>query len=247
MDLKIIVFSDGKYGDRTAEVVKKKFPRTKIIYLEKRNPSEFIDEYDLSDEIFESIDSADLLILYILHPDIVAELCDQGKPTIIPIEFGEGFLTQVRESNPKVVVPVAMCNYIPESGIKEIDHYFKQYGIPEFKIKLEKISDITYIIRDVKLITESPCGATKEALSQIIDKPLVPETLSAYALNVRHECREPVSLLLSRDNMAESSSLLHIQKLIDALEAEAPDLFLPDTIMGEYAKKRRKLYLCSGK
>ena len=105
MDLKIIVFSDGKYGDRTAEVVRKKFPRTEIIYLEKRNSSEFIDEYDLIDDILKTIAGADLLILYILHPDIVAELCDQGKLTIISIEFGEGFLTQVLETNPKVVVP----------------------------------------------------------------------------------------------------------------------------------------------
>ena len=80
--LKILIFSDGKYGDRAIEVVKKKYPKTELILLEEQDPTLFLDEFSLSDEVETAIKNADLLILYLRHPDVVAEICDQKKPTI---------------------------------------------------------------------------------------------------------------------------------------------------------------------
>ncbi|MHA1472073.1 MAG: hypothetical protein ACTSQW_03120, partial [Promethearchaeota archaeon] len=56
--------------------------------------------------------------------------------------------------------------------------------------------------------------------------------------------REPVSLLLSHRDMADSSALLQMISLLDALEKAAPTYFLPGTPMGIYASKRREEYQC---
>jgi len=51
----------------------------------------------LSEEVERDIVSADLLIIYVRHPDVVAEICYRKKPTILAVDFGEGFLRQQKE------------------------------------------------------------------------------------------------------------------------------------------------------
>ncbi len=192
IDFKILILSDGKYGDRAASVIKKKFNDTKIITLKERNPAEFIDDVDLGEEVEKDIDHADLLIIYIRHPDVVAEICYRKKPTILAVDFGEGFLRQQKEDNPTIIMPTSMCSITSKTGISEIDEYFKYFGYPLFEVKLQNINGEIPIIKEVKTIVESPCGATNVSLEHIRGKPLTPETLTAFGLNVRYECREPV-------------------------------------------------------
>ncbi|GAH35476.1 unnamed protein product, partial [marine sediment metagenome] len=63
---------------------------------------------------------------------------------------------------------------------------------------------------------------------------MTPETITSFGLNVRYECREPVSILLSHRDMADSSALLQMISLLDALEKVAPKQFLPGSPMGIY-------------
>lgn len=245
--IEILILSDGKYGDRAAKVIQKKFPSTTMVTLDERDPQEFIDEVLLEERVEIAINRADLIIIYIRHPDVVQEICDRNKPSILAIDFGEGFLRQVKEINSKVVMPTAMCSFFPDTGIKEIDNYFKQYGFPQFEVELVNSSKNIPKIKDIKLSVESPCGASNIGIDKIRGKLLTPETITLFGLNIRYECREPVSILLSHKDMADSSALLHVLNLLDAIERTAPKLFLKGTPLGDYAAKRREEYRCPTK
>ncbi|KKM63154.1 hypothetical protein LCGC14_1514360 [marine sediment metagenome] len=199
---------------------------------------------DLGEEVEKEIADADLLIIYIRHPDIVSEICYHNKSTILAVDFGEGFLRQQKEVNPTIFMPASMCSIPSKTGINEIDKYFKNFGYPLFDVKLENTNGKVPIIKEVKTIVESPCGATNVSLEHIQNKSLTPETITAFGLNVRYECREPVSILLSHRDMADSSALLQMLSLLDALEKVAPNHFLPGTPMGIYTAKRKEEYQC---
>jgi hypothetical protein len=198
----------------------------------------------LGEEVERNIVNADLLIIYIRHPDVVSEICYRKKPTILAVDFGVGFLRQQKEVNPTVIMPTSMCSIPFNTGINEIDEYFRNFGYPLFEVKLENINGEVPIITEVKTIVESPYGATNLSLEHIRSKSLTPETITAFGLNVRYECREPVSILLSHRDMADSSALLQMLSLLDALEKVAPKYFLPGTPMGIYTAKRREEYQC---
>ncbi|MHA1487843.1 MAG: DUF166 family protein, partial [Promethearchaeota archaeon] len=100
--------------------MKKKFNDTKIITIQERNPAEFIDDVDLGEEVESEIVQADLLIIYVRHPDVVAEICYRKKPTILAVDFGEGFLRQQKEDNPTIIMPPSMCSIPSQTGISEI-------------------------------------------------------------------------------------------------------------------------------
>ena len=198
----------------------------------------------MGEEVEKNIVHADLLIIYVRHPDVVAEICYRKKPTILAVDFGEGFLRQQKEDNPNILIPTSMSSIPSNSGNNEIDEYFRHFGYPLFEVKLENIDGEIPIIIDVKTIVESPCGATNVSLEHVRGKPLTPETITAFGLNVRYECREPVSMLLSHRDMADSSALLQMISLLDALEKAAPKHFLSGTPMGIYTSKRREEYQC---
>lgn len=242
--MNILVISDGKYGDRAADVISKKFPTTEFILIQERNVHMLIDHPTLSKELIEKIKWADLLIIYVRHPDVVMKILEYKNPAVIAVDFGKGFLKQARTVNPQVVMPEAMCNVQPNTGIREIDEYFSKYGFPTYEVELEYSEGEIPIIKNVNLQVESPCGASVEALNNLIGKKLIPDTITNYGVNIRHECREPISIMLTHKDIADSSASLHIVNLLNALEDSAPELFGPETDLGKYAKERRKEYKC---
>ena len=78
--MKILVLSDGKYGDRAYEVIKNAYPDTKFLVIDEVNPNEFLDEVDLPQDVLNAISESDLIISYVRHPDIVTEICYYDKP-----------------------------------------------------------------------------------------------------------------------------------------------------------------------
>ena len=240
--MKIVILSDGKYGDRAAIVVKKKFPSTILKVLEERDPTMFLDEVMLEEDVEIAIKNADLLILYVRHPDVVAEICERQKPTILSIHLGQGFLRQVLQSNPMIIMPKSMCNATPDTGIEEIDEYLRTFGTPIYDLTVEYLDDHVPIAKNVRLLVESPCGASNASIDFINEKKITPETLNLFALNIRQECREPVSILLTHEDMSESSASLHLLKLLNAIQKADPSLFSPETELGKYVEQRRKEY-----
>lgn len=234
--MKVLILSDGKYGDRAIKVVQKKFPDAEFLLIREENPMVFIDEVFLENEIESAIDIADLLILYIRHPDVVAEICMRQKPTILPVHFGEGFLNQVKALNPKVIQPISMCNALPNTGISELDEFFNKFGSPKYKIKLEYSKKNQPIIKEINLQKESPCGSSYNTLEHIRGKSITPNTLNNFALCVRQECREPMSTVFKRD-FSETAGKTHLLKLINAIKNEEPSLLRNDTLLREYISK----------
>ncbi len=238
--MKILIFSDGKYGDRAIKVIQKKFPSAEFILLEEQDPTMFLDEVFLKPEVENAIEKADLMILYIRHPDVVAEICSRQKPIILPIHFGDGFFRQVKSENPKVIQPISMCNALPNTGIEEIDEFFKKFGSPVYNIILKYSDNDVPIIREVSLSVESPCGASNNTLEQIRGKKITPETLNNFAINIRQECREPMSIIFKRE-FSESSAATHLLNLINAIEKANPTLISLNTPIGDYATKIRRV------
>jgi len=197
--MKILIISDGKYGDRAIKIVQKKFPDAEFLIIREENPMVFMDEVSLENELETAIEHANLLILYIRHPDVVAEICMRQKPTILPVHFGEGYLNQIKALNPKVIQPISMCNALPNTGISELDEFFNKFGSPKYKIKLEYSKENQPIIKEVNLKKESPCGSSYNTLEHIRGKLITPDTLNNFALSVRQECREPMSIVFKRD------------------------------------------------
>ena len=236
--MKVLIITDGKYGDRAIKVVQKKFPTAEILTIKEENPVMFLDEVHLDKESENTIDCADLLILYVRHPDVVFEISIRQKPTIIPIHFGEGFLNQIVATNPKVVQPISMCNALPKTGISEIDYFFEKFGSPIYKIKIEYSESNQPIIKEANLVLESPCGATYNTLEQIQGKMITPDVLNNFALSVRQECREPMSVVFKRE-FSETAGSTHLLKLLDAIEEEEPSIFEDNIALRDYVSKIR--------
>ncbi len=229
--MKIVIISDGKYGDRAVVLIKECFPETELIELPEYDPSEIIDEVEFSIEAEEAINSADLLINYHRHPDISYELASYGKPMIQAIYNGEGFINQLqKEFGLQVIMPSSMCaleadDYkdLEQNPSREVFYRFNQaFGNPSYRIEMQGDSDI---IKNVELVRQSPCGSTRESLSFLRGKPVNEETLNAFAMNVRNECREPLSYVINRRGVAENATITHIIPLIEALKKVKPEYF----------------------
>lgn len=237
--MKILIISDGKYGDRAIKIVQKKFPDAEFLIIKEENPTMFLDEIFLDNEVEDAIEHADLLILYVRHPDVVSEICMRQKPTILPVHFGEGFFNQVKASNPKVVQPITMCNSLPNTGICELDNFFNKFGSPIYKIKLDYSKKNYPIIKEVSLSIESPCGASFNTLEHIRGKPITLETLNNFALCVRQECREPLTVVFKRE-FSETAGTTHLLNLLEAIEKEEPSLLVDDIVLRNYTSNMRK-------
>ncbi|MFW9825862.1 MAG: DUF166 family protein [Candidatus Thorarchaeota archaeon] len=237
--MKILIISDGKYGDRAKVIIKEKFPSTEFLIIREENPTMFLDEVVLEKEVEKAIKNADLLILYVRHPDVVAEICICQKPTILPIHFGKGFFDQIKAANCRIVQPLSMCNALPNTGIKEIDAFFKKFGSPVYNINIKSTEGNQLIITEVNLITESPCGSSRNTLKFLRNNPLTIEALNAFAMSIRQECREPMSVIFKRD-FSETAGPNHLIKLFDAFEEKEPFILKYNKSIKDYIGNIRK-------
>lgn len=240
--LKILIFSDGKYGDRAYIHIKKVFPDTEFIQLPEYDATEIIDEVEFPPDTLNAIESADLLINYHRHPDISFEIASFKKPLIQAIYSGEGFLQQLRnEFGPQILMPASMCALDlrefsdSKNQSTQVFYQFAQaFGSPSYEVELVPGSDI---LKEVKVIRQSPCGSTIESIAMLRGKAVTPENLNAFALNVRNECREPMTYMLNRRGVADSATSNHLIPLLEALRKVRPDFFQKGGILAGYEEK----------
>ncbi len=233
--MKILIISDGKYGDRAVVNIKDKFPNTELIILPEYDVNEIIDEVELDPETIEKINLADLLITYHRHPDISYEICSYEKPVIQAIYNGEGFLKQIRrELNADVIMPSSMCHLSADQENEIFNKFAKKFGMPVYEVKMRENSDF---IEEINLITQSPCGSTKESIKVLIGKEISEEALNQFALTVRQECREPVSYVLNRAGVAEAATVNHLIPLIKVLKKIRPALFEKGGKLDNFVKR----------
>jgi len=177
--LGIGIVTDGKYGNDAYENISKVFP-CEWIEVEELPTSMIFDDYELD------IPDCDMYIAYLRHPDQVFALAELGKPALLGISFGDGFMDQIQEINPKVIKFPTMCSVEQNTGIPEIDDYAKQFGRPIFESNYFEGKVI-----DSKVLRCSPCGSSAAGADFIKDKEITPEILQDFAIHVCYECRAP--------------------------------------------------------
>lgn len=205
--IKIGIISDGKYGERAFENIKKHFDTEWILIPEI--PSTVM----LDDHFFLDIPECELYVSYVRHPDIILELAGFQKPLILGITPGLGLLKQARNINPKVVGPRTMCSLEPNTGIPEIDIFAKHFGKPLFELNFDKDTKIL----EIKVLRSSPCGSSAAGANFMLNKKLSKKNFQDYALTVCHECRAP---RFGQTCDKEVSGIIHILSFINCINPE---------------------------
>lgn len=202
--LRIGVVTDGKYGERAFENIKKRFEAEWI--LVPNIPSTVM----LDEEIDLDIPECDLYLSYVRHPDIILELAALQKPLILGITPGLGLFQQARNLNPKVVSPRTMCSLEQNTGIPEIDTFAKYFGRPLFKLELDGDLKISRAI----IMRSSPCGSSSAGADFMLGKRLNKKNLQDFALTVCHECKAP---RVGHTCDKEISGIIHILSFIHSI------------------------------
>jgi len=163
--LKVVIVTDGPYGDRAFENIKKEFD-TEFIELEQPT-SMFMDEIDIPEDALSKIKEANILITYTQHPDLTLDIIDMVNKDvdyiIVAAWKGEGFKNQL-ERYENVTCPYIMCE-LEENGNPIFDEFTSKIGKPKVDITLE---DGKIAIIDV--VRSSPCGSTTFVVDYISEK-----------------------------------------------------------------------------
>lgn len=205
--VRVCIVSDGAFGDRAFEQCLARFP-TEFVLVEPLPPT-------VVDDVTIEVPEADLYLSYLRSPAQALALAEKGRPVILGVSFGPGFVRQAREINPAVVAPETMCSLEPTTGNDAIDTFALAFGRPQFAAT----------VRDGKLVRlevlrGSPCGSTAAASAELVGQYLSPETLRHFGLRICHHCRAP---RLGRTCDKETAGLIHVRELLRALPADTVD------------------------
>ena len=219
--MKVVILSDGPYGDRAYENIKKVF-ETDFIKIEAPADTFFDEEIELSPEQAEKIENANMIISYISHPDlsldIVYQFADKVDWIIIASWKGEWLKNQF-ESKKNVSCPYIMCE-LEKNGNPIYDEFVSKIGSPEIQLILENEK-----LKDVRVIRSSPCGSTsfvsKFIAEKYKDKELDMENLPIEAgLRIQHyPCRAAkMRLFTDEECKKEKASKYHKEAFENALK-----------------------------
>jgi len=206
--MKIGIVSDGKFGDRAFEIIRKRFPAEWITAPFPQ--SMVVDDLELA------LPECDLYLSYVRHPDVALAVIEKQKPVILGVSFGPGFLRQAKGINENIVAPATMCSLEDNTWVPEINEFTKVFGKPSFEVQVR--GDGT--IDSVRVIRGSPCGSTVEASAELPGTHMSEEQLRHYGLRICHFCRAP---RFGKTCDKELSGLLHVRELVRAITAAAPD------------------------
>lgn len=205
--MRVCIVSDGAFGDRAFEQCMARFP-TDFALVEPL-PAAVVDDVTIE------VPEADLYLSYLRSPALALALVEHGRPVILGVSFGPGFVRQARAINPAVVAPETMCSLEPTTGNEALDTFARAFGRPRFAAT----------VRDGKLVRlevlrGSPCGSTAAAAVELVGQYLSPATLRHFGLRICHHCRAP---RLGRTCDKETAGLIHVRELLRALPPEAVD------------------------
>ena len=153
--LKVVIVTDGPYGDRAFETINELFDTA---FIEMVKPEAmFIEEIEIPERDLKIIKSANILITYTTHPDVTLILVEKFHDKVdwmaIASWKGDGFKNQL-ESHGNVTCPYIMCE-LEENGNSSWDEFVSKIGKPKIVLEYDddKISGIT-------VLRSSPCGST---------------------------------------------------------------------------------------
>ncbi len=206
-NLKVGVITDGKYGERAFENIKKKFEAEWIVLPEI--PSNVM----LDDDINLEIPDCDIYISYARHPDIILELAELQKPLILGVLPGIGLLNQARNINDRVIHAPTMCSLESDTGIPEVDEFTTYFGRPRYEPEI----DVNRIFKEIKVKRSSLCGSSEAGADFLLNKKFNKENLQNFALSVCYECRAP---RFGHTCDKEVAGINHLVSLLNAISPE---------------------------
>jgi hypothetical protein len=212
--IKIAIVSDGPYGERAYATIKEEFD-TEFVVLEPPAGT-FVEEVEIPAEELDKITRADLVITYILHPDLTLDLVDlihgQVDWIIVGAWRGEGFKNQLlRYGN--VTCPENMCD-LTENGNPTYDQFVAKFGRPVVSISCQGDKVV-----DIQVERCSPCGSTQFVAEQL--KGERTDNLPIQAgLKIQHyPCRAPKMRLFTDDECKkEMAANFHKDAFQEALD-----------------------------
>lgn len=175
------IISDGKYGERAFQNIKKVFEASWILVPDIPSNVFIEDDFDLD------IPDCDIYVSYVRHPDIILQLAELQKPLILGVLPGLGLYFQARKTNPMVVHAPTMCSLENNTGIPDVDRFAFYFGKPIFEVNLDENQVFTKII--VK--RSSLCGSSDAGANFLLNKELNEKILQEFALIICNECRAP--------------------------------------------------------
>lgn len=190
------ILTRGKYGKRLIENIRNNpefdvFPQEipEILPEFIDEPEEFVKKLSLDIKVF----SSDLVIAYILHPDITPEIVrlagENGARAVI-IAGGMARAGSYPERSGiagKYGMHVAVheiCCDIDKCGNNVIDEFASCFGKPELKITIKK-----GLVSSVEVIRGAPCGSTWHAANGLVGTGVHEAPAKAGLLVQRYPCR----------------------------------------------------------
>ncbi|REE28043.1 hypothetical protein C7452_0029 [Methanothermobacter defluvii] len=211
--IKVAIVTDGPYGERAYENIAREF---EAMFIELEAPSGiFADEVDIPADKLKAIRSADIVITYILHPDLTLELVDEIHGDvdwiIIGAWRGDGFRNQLL-SYGNVTAPENMCD-LEENGNPSFDEFVSRFGRPLVEVDLEGEK-----VKEIRVLRSSPCGATLFVAEELTGEDAQDLPLKA-GLKIQHyPCRAPKMRLFSDDECKkEMAARMHSEAFERAL------------------------------
>jgi hypothetical protein len=171
--LKVVIVTDGPYGDRAYETIQMEFD-AEFIELEKPT-SMFMDELEIPENLLSKIKEANILITYTQHPDVTLDLVDMVNKdvdwVVVAAWTGEGFKNQL-ERYGNVTCPYIMCE-LEENGNPAFDEFVSKIGKPKIELLLDGNK-----FKEAVVLRSSPCGSTAFVADYINEKYLgqIPDT-----------------------------------------------------------------------
>jgi hypothetical protein len=223
--MKVVIVTDGPYGDRAYETIKKEF-ETRFIEL-PHPTSTFIEELEIPKTDMEIIEGANILITYTTHPDITTILIerfhDEVDWVIVAAWKGEGFKNQFK-SYSNVIFPNIMCE-LEETGDPTFDEFVSHIGKPEVEVEIEKGK-----IKEINVVRCAPCGSTtfvadflKEKYGdQEADLEDLPREAGLRLQN--YPCRATKIRLFAPESEKDEAPILHRDAFQEAIEDKKADI-----------------------
>jgi hypothetical protein len=192
----ISVITRGKYGHRLIENIKKKsnfkvstieIPEVLPDFIEA--PGEFLAALNLDKSVF----SSDLIIAYILHPDLTPEivrLAEENGARAVIIAGGTaraGGLSKLQEISAKYNMHIEIhdiCCDMEQCGNEVVDEFTSCFGRPELKITTK-----AGLITKVEVLRGAPCGSTWHMAKGLVGTTIKDAPSKAGLLVQQYPCR----------------------------------------------------------
>lgn len=190
------VITRGKYGHRLIENIKQnsdfkvstiEIPESLPDLIEA--PGEFLAALNLDKSIF----SSDLIITYILHPDLTPEIVrlagENGAHAVI-IAGGAaraGGLSELQTISGKYNMHIEIheiCCDMEQCGNNVVDEFVSCFGRPELKITTK-----AGLITKVEVLRGAPCGSTWHMAKGLVGAGIQDAPAKAGLLVQQYPCR----------------------------------------------------------